>query len=63
MLLTGLFVVVILAMTWFIVAAVIKFVTLFLGVAFSVWFASFIWFIIMTTLFIFTTASDPDTNE
>ena len=60
MILTALFLVVTLAMTWFIVAAVIKFITLFLGVAFSVGFASFVWFIIMTTLFIFATASDPE---
>lgn len=60
MILSGLFITVILAMTWFIVAAVIKFITVFLGVAFSIGFASFIWFIIMTSLFIFATASDPE---
>lgn len=60
MMLTALFLVAGLALTWCLVAFVIKFITLFLGVAFSVGFATFIWFIVMVTIFVITIGNDEE---
>lgn len=60
MMLTALFLVVGLSLSWCVVAFVIKFITLFLGVAFSAGFTTFIWFIVMTTICVVITGDDEE---
>lgn len=63
MLLSGLLITLLIFMSWFIIAVVIKFITLFLGVAFSLGLVTFIWFVIMIFLFIFATTTNSEHDE